>query len=55
MSLRNPKASPNIIYLGTLASKWKGPDSLYFPDYLKIPNGLLIYKRDEKIEIDPDG
>jgi hypothetical protein len=49
--IKDPKTYHKIIYLGTVATE----DWNYIPDYLKIPNGLLFYKRGQKIEMNPDG
>ena len=50
-SIKDPKAKPKIIYISTVASReWR-----YIPDYLKIPNGLVLFKRDQKLQIDSDG
>jgi hypothetical protein len=50
LNLKDPETNKKIIYLSTVASD----DWDYIPDYIKIPNGLLFYKRDQKIEMNPD-
>ena len=49
--MKDPTTNKKIICLSTIASR----DWDYIPDYEKIPNGLLFYKRDQKIEVDPEG
>jgi hypothetical protein len=51
LNIKDPKTYNKIICLNTVANR----DEEYIPDYLKIPNGLLFYKRGQKIEMNPDG
>jgi hypothetical protein len=49
--MKDPTTNKKIICLSTIA----GTDWDYIPDYERIPNGLLFYKRDQKIEMNPEG